>query len=98
MYVSQFEMLISVEDSEWLGVAFSSARSKLVFGSPRGASAYLHQKLTPRLLNLTDDGSFILASMVNISYQVDLRSLCGPFFVFKILFNMKWYNGFLACI
>ena len=65
------------------------ARSILAVVCPRGSSVYQHQNPTARLLTPKDGGSFILVILINVNHQVDLRSLHGPRFTFKILCKMK---------
>ena len=50
----------------------------LLYDQPVRTSSYPQRKFYVQLLNPTDGGSFTLASLTNISHQVNLRSLRSP--------------------
>ena len=76
----QYEVLISGGDSELGGGAVPGTQSKIAVSRPRVSLEYLNKNPNARLLTPKYYGSFTLFSLTNISYQVNLISLLGPYF------------------
>ena len=60
----------------------------LQYDQPEGDSSCPHQSFSANILTPKEGSIFILASIINISYQMNSRSLLGPFFAVWCTINL----------
>ena len=95
MYVSQGEMIMSGGDSDQGIGTVPIAWTYLAVHSTKRQLSLRTKNLTAKTLSLNKGGQFVLAILSNRIHQVNLRSLCGPFFFSS--WKMKPGDDYWTC-